>query len=91
MRRNVYTCDICGKDVEEGEISRIVVGTDSTKIRMTKNQRTFDYCRDCLTAKGFIIEEFDESKAKEQHSQNNKTFEEKFIDLLADAGVQFCE
>lgn len=91
--RNVYTCDICKKEKEKDELSRIDVSANGIRIRglyRYNDTLHIDICRKCLVDKGFIVEKSKE-KDVEIADKNRTTIEEKLMDILMDLGVSFEE
>lgn len=91
--RNVYTCDICKKEKEKDELSRIDVSANGIRIRglyRYNDTLHIDICRKCLVDKGFIVE-YKREEYNDVAGKNRATLEEKLMDILMDLGVSFEE
>lgn len=91
--RNVYTCDICKKEKEKDELSRIDVSANGIRIRglyRYNDTLHIDICRKCLVDKGFIVE-YKQEEYNDVADKNRATLEEKLMDILMDLGVSFEE
>lgn len=97
MKTTTYICDSCKKSVSEAELIALEVGlTGDICIkdgeRRYAKQAHLDICKDCLRKKGFVIEApQDKDERHEAQAKNQKTLENKLIDILEDIGVAFVE
>lgn len=93
MKTTTYICDKCKKSVGKDDLVEI---TFSATLIQTPNgyNRTQnikkDVCKSCLKDKGLIIE-FNQEKYEQDLKKNEKTMEDKLIEILEDLGVAFQE
>lgn len=94
MQTTNYICDICKTSKSQTDLSQIIVNTRGITISQNHYHADieFDICKDCLKKKGFIVNPITEEQKKEEvEKSNNKTLENKIIEILDDLGVQFYE
>lgn len=94
MQTTNYICDICKTSKSQTDLSQIIVNTRGITISQNHYHADikFDICKDCLKKKGFIVNPIPEEQNKEEVGKsNNKTLENKIIEILDDLGVQFYE
>lgn len=93
MKTTTYICDKCKKSVGETELCGIDVSITSPQNSCSRRHSAHkDICKECLKSLGIIIDlPADKAAASEQDHKNQKSFEDKFCDMLSDLGVQFEE
>lgn len=94
MQTTNYICDICKTSKSEKDLSNILVNTRGITISQNHYHADlkFDICKECLKKKGFVVNPIPEEKTKEEiEKANNKTLENKILEILEDLGVQFYE
>ena len=94
MITKTFICDLCKKSVGETELIPLDVNLSMPKSPSGYTQRLTakrDICKECLKAKGIVTEITDEKQRETVITKSQKTFEEKFVDMLADLGVAFCD
>ena len=94
MKTQIFTCDICKQSKSENDLASISITTRG--ITITKNHYhpalSVDICPDCLKKKGFVVNPKEENITEEEAvKKNEKTLENKFLEILEDLGVQFYE
>lgn len=95
MKTTSYICDCCKKSVSQGDLVSLNVSCSglyfsNNSYRPTTNTG-IDICKSCLSSRGFIIEKPDSDQFEQINKQNERTLEERFIDILEDLGVAFVE
>lgn len=93
MKTTTYICDKCKKSVGEDElvplsISAYFIQVQNTYKTTTKADR--DICKSCLREKGLLVEA-DAETLKERTGRNEKTLEDKMLEILEELGVAFLE
>lgn len=93
MQTTNYICDMCKTSKSQEDLSQIRVNTRGITISQNHYHADieFDICKDCLKKKGFIVNPIPREQEDEVGKANNKTLENKIIDILEDLGVQFYE
>jgi len=93
MKTMVYTCDICKQSKSEDDLCSITIGTRGIRIHINKyhSEIKYDFCKECLKKKGFIVESPSTEDKENTEKHNQKTFETRLVDILSDLGVQFYE
>lgn len=94
MQTTNYICDICKTSKSKEDLSQIRVNTRGITISQNHYHPDieFDICKDCLKKKGFVVNPIPEDQNEEEvRKANNKTLENKILDILEDLGVQFYE
>ena len=93
MKTEVYTCDVCKQSKSKGDLCYMDVSTRG--ITLTENKfapaKHFDICKDCLKKRGFVVSASTKEEAVEADRSNEKTLENKIIDILEALGVSFVE
>lgn len=93
MKTEVYTCDICKQSKSKGDLCSMDVSTRG--ITLTENKyapaKHFDICKDCLKKHGFVVIASSREEAVEADKSNEKTLENRIIDILEALGVAFIE
>lgn len=93
MITKTFICDVCKKSVGETELTTITISNKMVKspngYASTQNVSK-DVCVHCLKSKGLLVE-VEPSEIEATILKNQKTFEQKFIDILEDLGVAFQE
>lgn len=93
MKTITYICDKCKQSKSDTDIVTIetsyqIVRTDNSYRHTARASK--DICKSCLDKLG-LLTELPPQDTDEQLRKNSKTFEDKFVDLLYDLGVQFEE
>lgn len=94
MKTTNYICDRCKTSKSQEDLSQIKVNTRGITISRNHyhSDIEFDICKDCLKKKGFIVNPIPEEQDEEEVKKaNNKTLENKLLEILEDLGVQFYE
>lgn len=94
MQTTNYICDMCKISKSQEDLSQILVNTRGITISQNHYHADikFDICKECLKEKGFIVNPILQDKDKEEVGKaNNKTLENKMLEILEDLGVQFYE
>ena len=95
MITKTFICDLCKKSVGETELFGIEVninvpGKSGYGGRYVTQKK--EVCKECLEKKGIVTEATgDRAKDQQNGTANQKTLEQKMIDILEDLGVQFTE
>ena len=87
MRKYVFSCDICGKEKEGKELKQLEIKSRDITFIGSSYGRNFDICTDCLTEKGFKLN----NKENDESKHNTKTIEDKLVEILQDLNIQFYE
>ena len=96
MKTTTFICDVCKKSVGGSELFEVSANVLIPKQPGGYSQSLVsdkkDVCRGCLREKGLIVEApaGDEERNK-VNARNQKTFENKFVELLEEIGVAFVE
>ena len=93
MKTTVYTCDKCKQSKSETDIISIDVSykiAAPNKHPYTKRVQR-DACKACIDRLGMLTERPVGDEADEKIGKSQKTFEDKFVELLSDLGVMFEE
>lgn len=93
MTKQIIICDLCGTEhSKEDTVHLEVKATGGLAFPITRDNywnaatRQLDICRECLEKKGFVVGgELSNAKKEEQ---NEKTLEDKLLDILADVGIE---
>jgi hypothetical protein len=94
MITKTFICDLCKKSVGETELLALEVNLSMPKSPSGYTQRLTvkkDICKDCLEKKGIVTVVTDEKQRETITAKNQKTLEDKLIDILEDLGVAFQE
>ena len=96
MITRIFICDICKESVGKSELFKVRTNLEIPEPPPYGNKLLScekDICRECLNKKGIITEMTSEDREKYAQKQkaNQKTIEDKLIDLLVDLGVVFEE
>lgn len=94
MVTKTFICDLCKKSVGETDLVPIETTVSMPKSASGCTQRLTakkDVCKDCLEKKGILMTITDEKQRGEITTKNEKTLEDKFVDLLVDLGVVFSD
>jgi len=93
MKSTVFTCDICKKSKDEGDLCKMEVKTSGIKIKASTryNVLEVDVCKVCLKEKGFIVEPKPDMDDQQVEGRNKMTLEEKLYEILEDMDVAFNE
>ena len=95
MKTTTYICDKCKKSVGATDLYSVEVSLkkpDSNGYSSTLHSTSKDICKDCLKSIGILTEIPEDKKQSEaQQTKNQKTFEDRFCDMLSDLGVLFEE
>lgn len=90
----VYTCDICKREATRPELCSIDFKATKPALNIPMSATTgwtsVDICIDCLKSLGFKSMK-DGGSQVEVQNHNQKTLEDKFVDILCDMGVAFSE
>ena len=94
MKTTTYICDLCKKSVGEAELTTL-----SVSMKMQRSPSGYastitvnkDVCKDCLEKKGILVIVPEGKKHDDVVAKNEKTLEDKLIDILEDLGVAFEE
>lgn len=92
MITKTYICDLCNASVGENELMPLSISINIPKSSNGHSRNLTakkDCCSACLSKKGLLLEP--DAQTAEQVAKNEKTLEQKFIDLLEALGVQFQE
>lgn len=93
--KTIYTCDNCGNEVDKKDLCSIEVNLRydyKPNCGYNNNVRTVrkDICVDCLESMGLKVKVPQVLRTNEL-TQNQKTLEEKCIEILQEFGVKFEE
>lgn len=85
--------DICKQTKTKEEMVQMTLTQNnySSEIRIMKNYLRLDICHDCLKKKGIVIEKTEGQSDDEKFKKNEKTLQDKFIEILDELGVSFYE
>lgn len=89
-----HVCDICKQTKTKDEMIQMSLSQRncwSSKIKIINNDLILDICPECLKKKGIVFEKTEEQTQEEIYERNEKTFKEKFVELLNDLDVSFYE
>lgn len=87
-----HICDICKQTKTKEELIKLELCQGfGSKVKMISNRIKIDICPDCLKKRGIVIEKTDNQTQEEVYTKNERTFKEKFIELLNDLDVSFYE
>ncbi|HAB66568.1 MAG TPA: hypothetical protein DCE23_04290 [Firmicutes bacterium] len=89
-----HVCDICKQTKTKDEMIQMRLSQNnaySCKNKIIENDLRLDICPECLKKKGIVFEKTEEQTQKEIYERNEKTFKEKFVELLNDLDVSFYE
>ncbi len=87
-----HMCDICKQTKTKEELANLELCQGyGSKIKMISNRIKLDICPDCLEKRGIVIKKPENQTQEEIYQKNEKTFKEKFIELLNDLDVSFYE
>lgn len=95
MKTTSYICDCCKKSVSQEDL--VSLNITCSGLRFSNNSykptvsKEIDICKSCLSARGFVIEKPEDGQFEQVNKQNERTLEERFIDILEDLGVAFVE
>lgn len=94
MRKEIFTCDICHREKKPQELARLEIRSASgINIRDANGYfgtgHLLDVCPDCLKKYGFDVEKKQGAEREKQAEANQKTLEDKILDILSDLGVVF--
>lgn len=93
MKTEVYTCDLCKCSKSPSDLSSISVTTRGITIRQNHFHPpvSIDICKDCLKAKGFVVNPVPTKDIERVGKQNENTLRDKLLDILEDLDVSFHE
>ena len=93
MKTTTYICDKCQKTVEKEELVPLeICGAIITELNPYIHTTVIskDICKTCLTEKGLLIK-YNHETYKEDRKHNEKTLEDKMLEILEELGVAFLE
>jgi hypothetical protein len=92
MKTTTYICDTCKKSVGESELTTLSISMKMSKspsgyaATVTANK---DVCKACLEKKGILVTVPEDQKHEDAVSKNQRTLEDKLVDILEELGVIF--
>lgn len=93
MKTTTYICDCCKNSVGKDDILDITFQANLVKAPnsyyATQSIKK-DVCKKCLEKKGLILE-YNKETHEQDLKKNEKTMEDKLLEILEDLGVAFQE
>lgn len=94
MITKTFICDVCKKSVGETELKSLSIsmkGVIAPNGYASTQTVSKDICKECLEKKGILSSVPDGQKYEDVNAKNNKSLEDKLMDILEDLGVAFAE